>query len=81
MSERGYISVKALTLTRTEQKKIGAIVVGVTLVIPIYAILFSLIGLIDQPVTLSFLRFSIVSAFVFSLPLVAFFIAIKDKTP
>lgn len=73
--------MKGLTLTRTEQKKIGAILVGVTLGIPIYAILFSLLGLIDQPITLSFLRFSIAFSFVFSLPLVAFFIAIKDKTP
>jgi len=73
--------VKGLNLTRTEQKKIGAIVGGLTLGMPILAILFSATGLTDQPITLSFLKFSVVFSFVFSLPLVAFFIAIKDKTP
>ena len=70
-----------LNLTRNDQEKIVAIMAGMTFGIPIMAILFSIVGLIDLPITSSFLRFSAGMGFVYSLLMIVVYVGVKDKLP
>lgn len=73
--------MSGLNLTQNDKEKLGVIIVAMTVGVPLFGILFSIIGLTDQPISLSVLRFSAVFGFGFSLLMVGFYIAIHDKVP
>ena len=50
-----------------------------TIGVPVYLVIASLVGLIE-PITTWLLVFSTVSAFVLSLPMIAIYLAVKDRT-
>jgi len=54
---------------------------GMTFGIPIMAILFSIVGLIDLPITSSFIGFSAGMGFVYSLLMIVVYVGVKDKLP
>ena len=68
-------------MNRQDKRKIGAIVGSVTIGVPLYLVIASLMGLIDMPITTEFLAVVTVFAFVFSLPMIVVYLAVKDKTP
>ena len=73
--------MKGPNLDRSDQKKIGAIVIGLTVGVPTLAILFSIIGLIELPITLSLLKFIATFSFIYSIFMVIFYIGAKNRVP
>jgi len=73
--------MKKLNLTQNDKEKLGEIIVSMTVGVPIFGILFNISGLIDLPISLSVLGFFAVFGFAFSLLMVGYYIAIKDKVP
>lgn len=73
--------MKGPNLTRRDERKIGAMLVAMVGGVPAFGILFDAAGLIDHPTTPSALAFLAAFALLYSLPMIAFYIAIKDKVP
>lgn len=73
--------MKGPNLTRRDKRKIGAMLVAMVGGVPALGILCNAAGLIDQPTTPSALAFLAAFTLLYSLPMIAFYIAIEDDVP